>query len=133
MKISHLTEGYSGYELDKAQRAALLQQFPPLFPDVIAHHITTKFGTNKNDALPPTAKTAEIIGEAVDPERAVQALVVAINGSPSRPDGSLYHITWSLDRSKGAKPVHSNEVIKQRGYKKVAPVALKLSPKFWPF
>lgn len=133
MKISQLNEGYSGYELDKSQRAALLQKFPPLFPDVIAHHITTRFGTNKDDGLPPTPKNAEIIGETVDNNRGIQALVVQINGSVTRPDGSTYHITWSIDRSKGAKPAHSNNVIKEKGYKKVAPIALKLFPKFWAF
>ena len=48
MKYSQLVEkqkGYTGFELDKKSRRALLSQFPPQFPDVIAHHITYKFGT----------------------------------------------------------------------------------------
>jgi len=37
--------------------------------------------------------------------------LVELNGSTRRSDGRLYHITWSLDRSKGKKPFHTNDII----------------------
>ena len=39
------------------------------------------------------------------------ALVVRINGAVERPDRGAYHITWSLDRARGRRPVESNDVI----------------------
>ncbi len=44
----------------------------------------------------------------------VQALVVEIGGSTRRPDGSSYHIAWSL--GAGRKAAESNDVIRVRGW-----------------
>lgn len=130
MKYSQLVEkqkGYTGFELDKKSRRALLSQFPPQFPDVIAHHITYKFGVSE-DAVPNQPKSAEIVGYARDDS--LEAYVVAINGSITRPDGKVYHITWSLDRSRGRKPVQSNNLIAS-GWEKIAPVPIQVNPKFF--
>jgi hypothetical protein len=54
-----------------------------------------------------------------------------IDGSTSRPDGSVYHITWSL--GPGRKPVDSNKVIAHQGYKPVSPVAIEMDPQFFAF
>src|SRR3546814_9902597 len=53
--------------------------------------------------------------DLVDDGEGLQALIVSIDGSTDRPDGSTYHITWSLDRSRGRKAVQSNDVIAERG------------------
>src|SRR3546814_3891762 len=95
--------------LDRKERQALLERFPPEWPDVIADHITLDANANRDDPLPETEE-AEIVGGINDGE-GLQAMVVAIDGSADRPDGSTYHITWSLDRERGRKPVQGNEVI----------------------
>jgi hypothetical protein len=78
----------------------------------------------------PTATQAQVVG-TVDDLMGVQALVLMIDGSTSRPDGSVYHITWSL--GPGRKPVDSNKVIAHQGYKPVSPVAIEMDPQFFAF
>lgn len=112
-----------GWKLDRGQREELLARFPPKWPDVIADHVTLESGS---DAELPAPVKAAIVGEISDGE-GLQAMVVAIDGTTDRPDGSHYHITWSLDRAKGRRPVESNEVIKRLGWSSLleqVPVAL---------
>jgi hypothetical protein len=118
---------YSGWQLSEAERAKALALIPATYPDVIAHHITSELGAFDTLELPPEV-SAEIIG-FVDDGEGVHALVVLINGSTARPGGGKYHITWSLDRSKGFKPVDSNKVISQM---KVIPFAVTLPIKVEP-
>ena len=68
-------------------------------------------------ALPPPC-VAAIVGRS-DDGRGVEAMVVQIDGSTGRPDGSTYHITWSLQ--PGRKAVESNDVIAKSGWKPVEP------------
>lgn len=105
----------TGWKLDPEEREALLARFPPEWPDVVADHITLETDAGKDDPL-PEAWVAEIVG-GVDDGEGLQAMVVAIDGSTGRPDGSTYHITWSLDRARGREPVQSNEVIAARGWR----------------
>ncbi|WP_423603876.1 hypothetical protein [Sphingomonas sp. MS122] len=117
----------TGWLLDPDERETLLERFPPEWPDVIAHHVT--LDAHARDATPlPTATQGEIVGGINDGE-GLQALVVAIDGTTDRPDGSTYHITWSLDRARGRKPIDSNEVIAERGYRPLDdPVPIRLIP-----
>ena len=115
-----------GWLLDEAERRALLQRFPPAYADVLAHHVTLKMASRPREALPPPC-SAEIVGEA-DDGAGVQCLVVAIDGSTERPDGGAYHITWSLDRQRGRRPVDSNGVIAWLGWRTVERAALTLIP-----
>lgn len=108
-----------GWKLDAAQRIDLLGQFPPAWPDVIAHHVTLQAGADPAASLPPPVRAA-IVG-SVDDGAGLQALVVAIDDTTERPDGSTYHITWSLDRASGREPVESNAVIAERGWRPVKP------------
>lgn len=101
-----------GWKLDREEREALLVRFPPLWPDVIADHVTLESDTDA--ALPPQVG-ATIVGEVSD-GKGLQAMVVAIDHATDRPDGSIYHITWSIDRAMGRKPVQSNDVIKELGW-----------------
>ncbi len=56
-------------------------------------------------------------------------MVVTVNGAADRPDGSTYHITWSLDRARGREPVESNEVIARLGWRPLAdPVPIRIIP-----
>lgn len=101
---------YSGWKLNDADRERLLEEFPPRFPDVVAHHVTK----NLKPFVPAEAEVV-VVGYACD-DGGVEVLVVEVNGTSARPDGSTYHITWSLDRAAGRKPVHSNEVLQQLGW-----------------
>ncbi|WP_257557200.1 hypothetical protein [Sphingobium sp. CFD-2] len=108
-------------------RAQLLERFPPTWPDVIADHVTLQAGASANEPL-PAQEAAEIVGR-VDDGEGLQALIVSIDGSTDRPDGSTYHITWSLDRSRGRKAVQSNDVIAERGWEPLpTPVPIHIQP-----
>lgn len=117
----------TGWKLDPGDREQLLVRFKPLFPDVIADHVTLRTGTDGDTPLPEQT-SGEIVGEA-DDGAGVQALVVRIGGTTDRSDGSTYHITWSLDRSRGRRAVESNEVIARMGWRALAkPVPIRLDP-----
>ena len=118
--------GVIGWKLPKGERWRLLERFPPAYPDVVADHVTLHSGVGENAEL-PSATYARVVGLADDGE-GVQALVVEIDGTTDRPDGSTYHITWSLDRNAGRKPVESNDVIREKGWKSVEPVPITLEP-----
>ncbi|MDE2486402.1 MAG: hypothetical protein KGO51_03315 [Alphaproteobacteria bacterium] len=119
---------FVGWALDRAEREALLARFPPRYAKVVADHVTLKFGDS--EARLPTETEGEIVGEA-DDGRGVQAMVVRIGGTTERPDGSTYHITWSLGPGRQAK--ESNDVIAARGWRAFeAPTPVKLQPQGWP-
>jgi hypothetical protein len=121
--------GFVGWEVDRHQRDALLQHFPPVYANVVADHVTLKFGV-EDKPVPPHKTQGRIVGFADDGE-GVQAAVVAIDGTTHRPDGSTYHITWSLADGRQAK--ESNDVIAARGWTNLpAPVAVGLHPRSWP-
>lgn len=113
-----------GWLLDEADRAALLARFPPAWPDVIAHHVTLQSATEQPL---PTETSGEIVGE-VDDGKGLQALVIAISGTTDRPDGSTYHVTWSLDKARGREAGQSNEVLAERGWHAVDPIPVRLLP-----
>ena len=117
----------TGWKLDTADRERLLEHFRPLFPDVVADHVTLRTGTNASTPL-PRATCGQVVGE-IDDGAGVQALVVRIGGATDRSDGSTYHITWSLDRSRGRRPVESNVVIARLGWRSLAePISVRLRP-----
>jgi len=114
-----------GWLLDETDRAALLARFPPVWPDVIAHHVTLQSATGQPL---PTETSGEIIGHVNDGE-GLQALVVAINGTTNRPDGGTYHITWSLDKARGREARQSNDVLRERGFDRLdVPIPIRLTP-----
>ncbi|MFV0623002.1 hypothetical protein ACBY01_03180 [Sphingomonas sp. ac-8] len=116
-----------GWKLDPVDRAMLLGRFPPRWPDVVADHVTLRSGTGRDTPL-PVETAGEVVGW-VDDGAGLQALVVAIGGTTDRADGSRYHITWSLDRAAGRKPVQSNAVLAERGWQRLdAPIPIRLRP-----
>ena len=120
--------GFVGWSLDRGQREALLAQFPPRYRKVVADHVTLKFGDAAGPL--PTETSGEIVGEA-DDGQSVQAMVVRIGGTTDRPDGSTYHITWSLEPGRVAK--ESNDVIARHGWRALAAaVPVKLRPSAYP-
>ncbi len=115
---------YTGWLLPDRDQAELLQKFPPMYHDVIAHHVTLAMGVHEL----PTATAGTVVGMADDGE-GIQALVVSIDGTTERPDGGTYHITWSVDRETfNRKPVHSNDVLAEMGWEASWPVAINLVP-----
>ena len=115
-----------GWKLDRAQREELLERFPPQYPDAIADHVTLKSNAQRDQL--PAEVVSQIVGRA-DDQDSLECLVVAIDGSTDRPDGSIFHITWSLDRSKGREARESNDVLKQHGWSPVSEaIPVKLEP-----
>jgi len=106
-----------GWKLDRAEREALLARFPARYPNVVADHVTLKAKVDENSPLPPPT-TGVIVGRS-DDGRGVEAMVVQLDGSTDRPDGSTYHVTWSL--GAGRRAVESNDVIRSRGWEPVDP------------
>jgi hypothetical protein len=117
----------TGWTLDAAEREVLLARFPPAYPDIVAHHVTLRTGTDATTPL-PLAEAGDIVGVSND-ARGVQVLAVRIDGTTRRDDGGTYHITWSLDRAAGRRPADSNAVIADLGWCPLAePIALRLNP-----
>lgn len=102
-----MSNGYVGWKLPEAERARLLALIPPAYPNVVAHHITHKFGVDDTYPIPPMPTRCVITGVA-DNGDGVQCLIVEIGDTYDRPDGGRYHITWSL--ADGRKAVESNPV-----------------------
>lgn len=127
MRIQELFEMYTAYQLDDNSRAELMKRFPPAFPDVIGHHVTVEFGVPK-DTEAPQPTDIQVVGHATDKE-SIEALVVSVNGTTRRPDGKIFHITWSLDRSKGRKPVDSNGLLEKYPYDTFDPIPINTTPK----
>lgn len=113
---------YNGWRLTEEAKNALLVRFPPRFADVIAHHVTLKRGKQ----FCPQPVTARVVGYAVD-EAGVEALVVEVNGSIERADGKTFHITWSIDREAGFKPVASNTLL-ETGFSPVDAIEITVEP-----
>jgi hypothetical protein len=54
-------------------------------------------------------------------------MVVELDGTTGRPDGSTYHITWSL--GPGRKARESNDLLRDRGWQNIsAPIPIELEP-----
>lgn len=116
-----------GWKLDRREREALLVQIPPLWPDIVADHVTLAAGVPPGTPLPEETR-GEIVGSVSDGE-GLQAVVVRIGGSVDRPDGGIYHVTWSLDRGRGREAVESNAVLARLGWVPFyAPVKVHLLP-----
>lgn len=132
MKYNDLTEskkGYVGYLLPEIERERLLSEFPPKYKKTVAHHVTTKYGVTA-DETPDAVDSYSIVGYA-DSGDGLEALVISIDNNVERPDGSLYHITWSLDPDK-YKPNDSNSLVKS-GYRNIGPIGIDMVPTFFPF
>ena len=121
--------GVIGWKLDRGEREALLRRFPPAYRNIDADHVTLAIDT-ADDAPLPQENEGEIIGRT-DDGRGLEAMAVRIGGTSDRPDGSTYHITWSLE--DGRRAVESNDVLARQGF--VAfdePVPITLKPNRWP-
>ena len=101
-----------GRLLHPDDRERLLAAFPPAYPKVVARQVALE-GAEPPDFPFPGEAEGLVVGVA-DDGAGVQALVVEIGGTTRRPDGSAFHITWSLGARRRA--VESNDVIRERGW-----------------
>lgn len=120
MMLTEISQrGYEAFVLDENTRQELAKRFPPKYPNWIGHHITNLFNVpyDPDHRAYGDVYPFEVIGY-VDDGEGLEALIVSRlpqprDGTPAwrRPDGKVYHITWSLDKTKGRKPVESNDLI----------------------
>jgi hypothetical protein len=114
-----------GWKLDRGERDALLARFPPKYHETIADHVTLASRVASESIL-PDEQWGEIVGRS-DDESGVEAMVVCVGGTTGRPDGSTYHITWSLEPGRHAR--ESNEVIARFGWRAIdPPIRITLLP-----
>ena len=115
----------TGWKLPETERELLLRRFPPSYENVVADHVTLRVGATPQTPL-PARPSAEVIGRA-DDGRGLECLVVALDGTTDRPDGSTYHITWSLGPGREAR--ESNDLLRDRGWNYLeAPIPVELEP-----
>src|SRR5690349_14251581 len=79
----------SGWKLSPDERDMLLQRFPPKYENVIADHVTLRVGATPQTPLPRKPRVSRIVGRA-DDGKSLECLVVEMDGSTDRPDGSTY-------------------------------------------
>jgi len=110
-----MKKGYIAFVLDDNTKARILAAFPPKFPDVYAHHVTIIFGNNEPSETMIEAYNLifnigniKVVGYVRNDK--IEALMVSINDTNLRLDDKIYHLTLSLDKANGAKPVQSNEL-----------------------
>ena len=114
----------TGWKLPQSDREFLLQRFPPKYDQVVADHVTLRVGGA--DGPLPERPTAQVVGRADDGE-SLECLVVTLGGTTHRPDGSTYHITWSLGPGRRAR--ESNDVLRERGWVALKPaIPIELEP-----
>ena len=115
----------TGWKLSPDERASLLQRFPPKYENVIADHVTLRTGATPQTPL-PRVPGGRIVGRA-DDGRSLECFVVELDGTTDRPDGSTYHITWSLGPGRNAR--ESNDVLRELGWTRIdAPIPIELQP-----
>ena len=115
----------TGWKLPRDEREILLDRFPPRYSEVIADHVTLRVGASPDTPL-PRKPDARIVGRA-DDGNSLECLVVELDGTSDRPDGSTYHITWSL--GPGRKARESNDVLRDRGWQPIdRPIPVTLEP-----
>ena len=114
-----------GWKLPPDERSRVLERFPPRYPNVVADHVTLRTGANSSTPLPSNVQ-ARIVGCSDDGD-SLECLVVEIDGTTDRPDGSTFHMTWSLGPGRNAR--ESNDVLRARGWTRLPdPISVQLVP-----
>jgi hypothetical protein len=116
----------TGWKLPEVERELLLGRFPPRYENVVANHVTLRVGATPETPLPHKPYSSKVVGRA-DDGNSLECLVVEIDGTTDRPDGSTYHITWSLGPTRRAR--ESNDVLRDKGWDFIdAPIQVELEP-----
>ena len=115
----------TGWKVPREERERLLRRFPAKYDKVIADHVTLQVGATAETPLPRKPE-ARVVGRGDDND-SLECLVVELDGTTDRPDGSTYHITWSL--GPGRKARYSNDVLRDRGWDRIdRPIEIELDP-----
>ena len=115
----------TGWKLSRDDREVLLRRFPPKYENVVADDVTLRVGATPETPLPRKPE-ARVVGRA-DDGNSLECLVAELDGTTDRPDGSTYHITWSL--GSGRKARESNDVLRDGGWDPIdAPIPIELEP-----
>ena len=115
----------TGWKLLQEERERLLERFPPAYDKIVADHVTLRTGATPETPLPKPVE-AQIVGYAND-GTSLECLVVALDGTTDRPDGSTYHVTWSL--GPGRKARESNDVLRDKGWQAIdRPIDVEIEP-----
>jgi len=116
----------TGWKLPEVERELLLRSFPPKYENVVADHVTLRVGATPETPLPHQPASSRVVGRA-DDGKSLECLVVELDGTTDRPDGSTYHITWSLGPGRRAR--ESNDVLRDQGWDHIeAPIPVELEP-----
>ena len=116
----------TGWKLPQVERELLLRRFPPKYANAVADHVPLRVGATAETPLPDKPNSSAVVGRADDGD-SLECLVVELNGTTDRPDGSTYHITWSLGPERKAR--ESNDVLRDQGWDFIeAPIPLELEP-----
>ena len=116
----------TGWKLPEVERELLLRRFPPKYENVVADHVTLRGGATPDTPLPNKPDSSKVVGRA-DDGKSLECLVVELDGTTDRPDGSTYHITWSLGPGRRAR--ESNDVLRDQGWEHLeAPIPVELEP-----
>lgn len=146
--------GYTCYVLTEDSKKALLSAFPAQYARVFGEHVTDKFFVGAETPI-VAAKSVAVVGYADSGDGGLEAVVVEVNGNSVRADGSLYHITLSLNpevevagdvaaraaalgyvpKTPGYTPAHSNHLLLERGYTPLPPrwLEIEVTPRFFNF
>ena len=103
---------YNGWMLPDRERVRLLEAFPPTYPVVKASHVTLEI---EDETIPQDADIV-VVGHIY--HDGVEALVVTVDGTTTRPDGRTFHITLSLAEGRASK--ESNDILAAYPYEPVA-------------
>lgn len=116
----------TGWKLPQVDRELLLELFPPRYERLDADHVTLRSGATSKTPLPKKPESSNVLGRADDGE-SLECLVVEIDGTTERPDGSTYHITWSLGSGRRAR--ESNDLLRDQGWESIEkPIPVELTP-----
>lgn len=105
-----LKSKYLAFVLSSAARAKLLAAFPPAHGKVIAHHVTVQFNVTEVGMKMLNGPTPKVVATAYGGDDKVDCVLINLNGTCKRLDGSWYHVTLSC--SPSGKPVDSNAFLK---------------------
>lgn len=120
----------AGWKLNRIEWRQPTEKFPPLWPYVVADHVTRSFCKLASGDLPDVVR-ASILAHVAD-RPGLQVLVVEIDVTTTRPDGGTYHITWSVGRKAGRQQGDSNKVLARLGREKLEmPLPIDLIPANW--
>lgn len=111
---------YEAFVLSPESRAQVLAHFPPMFDEVVAHHVTHAFGVSRDYSVGTSVNKTrldygvlytpiKVIGHIAN--EGIQAIVVEVVGAERKPNGDRYHVTISYNKDKGYKPYQSNKLI----------------------